>query len=69
MQSAQTITLSIFDLTGNCVFTTTQNLGTGMQQIPVNINGANYDQASSGIYIYRLVVGQSVYNGKVSIIK
>ena len=60
--------MNIYDLSGKCVFTTTQQLGAGVQTIHANINGGDLDQISSGIYIYRLVVGEQVYNGKISII-
>ncbi len=68
MQSTQIINMNIYDLSGKCVYTTTQQLDPGVQTIHPNINGGNQDQISSGIYIYRLVVGESVYNGKISII-
>jgi len=68
MQTSQTVNMNIYDLSGKCVFTTTQQLGTGVQTIHANINGGDLDQISSGIYIYRLVVGEQVYNGKISII-
>ena len=65
---SENIALSIYDLSGKAVFTTTQELGAGIQKIQANINGADLSHATSGIYIYRLMVGQSVYNGKISII-
>ena len=68
MLETQNISLSIYDLAGKSVFSTTRQLGPGIQSIQANINGADMTHVTSGIYIYRLMVGQSIYNGKISII-
>jgi len=68
MVSSQEVNMNIYDLSGKCVYATSQRLDPGMQTIRANINGADLYQTASGLYIYRLVVGSAVYNGKISII-
>ena len=68
MAESASIRLNIYDLSGKSVFATEQDLAPGIQNIHANINGADLAHTSSGIYFYRLVVGEKVYNGKISII-
>ena len=67
MPESATIQLSIFDLNGRQIFNTTQEMGSGVQNLNANL-GANGSQYASGLYIYRLTVGQATYNGKISVV-
>ena len=67
MPESATINLSIYNLNGKQVFATTQEMGEGLQSINANL-GAGGNHFSSGLYIYRLMVGQAVYNGKITVV-
>jgi len=58
---SQTATLSILDLTGKTIFTTTQSVGAGITNIPVTV--PHY--ISTGIYTYRVLLGDRVMFGKL----
>jgi glycosidase len=60
-------TLEIYDISGKLIYTLRQNLSAGEQNIRANVNTGD-GQVASGIYFYRLLAGQTVYNGKISVI-
>lgn len=58
--------LDVYDLNGQVIYSIHPMLGAGMQNILINLNTNNH--LAAGMYLYRLTLGNDVYNGKISVV-
>jgi len=68
MPGAGNAKLEVYDVSGKLIYSSHQTLPSGIQNIRFDISAGNMHKVSAGMYFYRLLAGQCIYNGKISVV-
>ncbi len=68
---AKTASLTLFDMLGRSAFYQEQNIdfGSDLKTLMFDISSVSEGNSTKGLYLYQLKVGDSLYHGKITIIK